>query len=969
MLDASKVFDDYCDKAPPAHLTIEKAGPAATQGAMSAVVAVAGAVGFIATPSRRIPVNAIGGALSSGLGLLARSRIKKERREAAATAVAARLRAGLASTTPEELASLAESYDVPRAQFQKQLAELYLVYLTACLESPTIETSELSELLQLKSLLRLTAAQIGTQVFAAARALYSRHRAYLEDDEGGSESKAILTKFVFLAERLLSQDESEEGYRYEVTRTQRVFGLMAAEWGARAEEAAVPFYEKTLASAVMQGVAVTAEQLAQVRASLGISDGCAQGLHEAQYARLASSLLGDAADASLSPADAERLGAVRELLGLQADAAERQMGALTSGLYDASVAEALDAVAEAATVDAASALAEASKATLAARASSLLISDEAAAAALRDGAFKRAQPLLAKAATFLRAQNGAQAVDKVNDVLAFCERAAAFVGAPVEELFGSMAAGPLRESEGLALYRLVLLRALDDLEVDAAEAQTLAQLRSLLGMSEAACAKTYEAATGPIYRKAVEEATGEGELTPERRVELQATLAKLNLPAEVSGAVALDVYSARLRSVAGDGKILNEEQAGSLAELRDFLDLDADAVAPVHAEVCSPAYAKSVREVMGTSGIIPTEYWEGLDTLRTRLALSEETATDLFAEAAQEKLVAFGKRAVDAMQEANTAGRASETDPLITTGGGALGMEAGKGSLATEVLNMVDFCLAARVLVPGDADGEERCVATLEGKLSARSLSEVYRQYLIEAFSGTQSAQNARLFNNLERLRLVLGMATDEQARIHDELGSTIYRRYLGRALQQGAIGEREHQFLDSIRDALDMEQERCDTLVREAEVHRVSVMVESMFESISGSALSAAEVRKVRDAADGFEVSLTRDLQLVPQRLEKMFSAEVDDLVTTGELTADDMGALEELCESLEISEERASALVQERVDKALSGGLLQATALLRQESTADMVDELRKMLKFAALSPGASAVQGGLISPAEKR
>jgi hypothetical protein len=32
-------------------------------------------------------------------------------------------------------------------------------------------------------------------------------------------------------------------------------------------------------------------------------------------------------------------------------------------------------------------------------------------------------------------------------------------------------------------------------------------------------------------------------------------------------------------------------------------------------------------------------------------------------------------------------------------------------------------------------------------------------------------------------------------------------------------------------------------------------------------------------------------------------------------------------------------------------------------------MVDELRKMLKFAALSPGAAAVQGGLISPAEKR
>ena len=53
---------------------------------------------------------------------------------------------------------------VPKPQFKKQLEELFLVYLTACLSSPTLITSELSSLLQIKSLLKLSAAQAGTQV-------------------------------------------------------------------------------------------------------------------------------------------------------------------------------------------------------------------------------------------------------------------------------------------------------------------------------------------------------------------------------------------------------------------------------------------------------------------------------------------------------------------------------------------------------------------------------------------------------------------------------------------------------------------------------------------------------------------------------------------------------------------------------------------------------------------------------------
>ena len=82
------------------------------------------------------------------------------------------------------------------------------------------------------------------------------------------------------ATQVLSADDSEEGYRYETLRLQKQFGILAPEWKANAEKAAMPFYQKALNSAVLDGKTVTAEQLAAVRASLGITDGCAEGMHE-----------------------------------------------------------------------------------------------------------------------------------------------------------------------------------------------------------------------------------------------------------------------------------------------------------------------------------------------------------------------------------------------------------------------------------------------------------------------------------------------------------------------------------------------------------------------------------------------------------------------------------------------------------------------------------------------------------------
>lgn len=162
------------------------------------------------------------------------------------------------------------------------------------------------------------------------------------------------------------------------------------------------------------------------------------------------------------------------------------------------------------------------------------------------------------------------------------------------------------------------------------------------------------------------------------------------------------VHSLRAGTFASDDKIMNEEQAAQLAQLRDFLEIDMADVYPAHEQLCSPAYAKSVREVMGVSGIIPDEYWDGLAKLRDRLGISEESAQDVFAAEVTLKMKSFGTKAIEAMQEKieqqNQQKPAGDADE---SGKGSLGIEA--GALTTEVLNLVDF-VSARCDPTGHAD-------------------------------------------------------------------------------------------------------------------------------------------------------------------------------------------------------------------------------------------------------------------------
>lgn len=954
MVTAQEVFGQLYEASPPVQKSMQTVPPIAAKGAMMLPVAVAGAAGFLLTPSRRLAVNTVGGAVAASVGNIGRKRLADERQKAAVPAVAAALSEGLTKVDSEALAAIASEYDVPKKQFESQLAELYVTFLNACLTSPTVDTVELSDLLRLQKLLKLSAAQTGNQIYTAARQLYSRHRAYLEDTED-NDSKKLLQKFVFLAERVLAGDDSPEGYRYESLRLQKLFSLTTPEWRGMAEAAAVPWYEKALDSAVLQSKPVTSQQLASVRDSLGLTDSAAEGMHATVFAQCADAMV--TPQGAFAPADKERLAAVQTLLNMDDATKTRTLQPLTAPLYSTSFEAIVQEVAGMG-ADADAATCASLGAKLSARQAELLI-EPTDAFTLEAATLKSvAQTRLSAAVKFMRAQDVPSGLAEVQQLVAFCDRLAAFMvgtehaagpaDAALPSLFGGLTSGT-KQSEVLALYRVLLLHYLEKLKVEESEAETLSRLRVVLELSEEQATSVYQAAAGPLFRKAVTAAVGASEMGSSQKEELQASIANLALPADVTKAISIEVYSAKLTEFAGTGTILDEEQAATLTTLRDFLSLGMDDVSAAHEKACGPAYRNSVREVMGGTGVIPDEYWEGLAMLRERLCISEEAAQALFAVEVTARMKQFGTKCVEAMEEKAQRQQSGEEDAK-----GDMNVDA--SSLATEVLNLVDFAVASKALATKEAAGKEFevCGANLREEFELTTLKQVYKQYLIEAFSGGNAVMNQRLFDNLERASLVFGLEKNEVSIIHNEIGSYIYRNYISKALKKGPLGQEETNFLGSIKDALGMEEEKCQELVREQQQARVSILIEQMFEK---SQVIAEDVRAMRDEADLYDVDLAVDLQLSSLKLERMFLCELEDLVDSGELQADDMGSLIELCEPLHIAEETAQRFLEETVQKRASGGVLQAAAAMRQQERDSAYAELERMLKFAALLPETTA------------
>lgn len=920
-----------------------KLGTPAGKLAIQGIVVLAAAGGWVLAPSVRPVVKGVSAAVCGVAGFVARKKLVAMRREAASGVLAKLLSSkGVSGVSLAEVTSLATSYGVPESEVAPQLARLLGVYMQACVRSPTAKTSELSDLLTLRRTFNLGFDTAGDAAFEVAGRFYSEWRAYFQAEEE-HESKAKLDKLIFLCDRLLSEDPSEEGFRYERTRIAKKFGFNDQEWSRRVEKVGMPFFRELLAKVSKDPRMVSPKDLAAMGKQLGLSEGTSASMKLDELKRVVNAAL-DASGAKFTSSQLERTKALTASLGVS-DAQYREVvDAAVSPAYAASVAEAMAELESAAKDNSAMVLGK-----LAVRQQELDLSMPAATKLEKAAAQQRVAKLIASALQNLRSGNTREAAEQLSALAQFSDRLIAMVkgsGKASDDsavLMGYLDASArgCTQTEATQLYRVFILGRLESQRAES-DGATLGRLRLLLGLSVSEADQAYEESATPLYRAKLSEVSASGALSEEDATALRTLASKLQLPAETVAKANTACYRALLTEKAGEGRIPSEADEQALEKLRAFLALPAEALEAVHVAVCSTSYANSVKEVMGASGVIGDEFWAGLQKLQARLRLPDETAEELYLVEAKRVLKAFGGRAIEAMASSLQKEAEAAKDATVK-----LDMNA-RATVVAEAAKIIDFVRAARLLVTTE-EGAQFAKVSLKGVIDPKGLREFYRQFLLECFQGEGSFE--KLFGQTPLLGQLLGLSEGETSAIQLELGSSIFRNTAMKALtERGNLNDDDRTFLASVREALRMDEALCDNLLVEMKKMRVSLLVERMFDS---SAVSPAAVAKVRETAESFGLELVRDLQLPQQRLLRMLQCEVEAAIAAGECPPEDPSRLQELQEAYGLPQAAVSKELESLIERRSAGHLLQAASALRRELPEQVLSETEMLLRFNSLMP----------------
>lgn len=968
MATAQDVYRKYYEDAPQLDKKMLNLAPFIIQKGLPGIMVAGGALGFLLTPSKRMLVKAIGGILLSRIGRTLGSPLEDKRDKAAKLAVAELMSKGETEINQARFDSIASKFDLPQKQFKAQLGALYRTLLVEYLKSDVVDTKELSELLKVPKLLKLSRAEVGQQVYEAAIVLAAElnfgtaAKKVLEDPtlpkprlEAISRyeptAQRSVSKFVFLAERILSQDESPEGYRYEKLRLlTRVFpaGFSGADWQKMAEDVAIPFYEKALNMAVVERKPATAKQLESIREALGVPIATAEATKIRIFNETVEAMLD--ATGTFTELDKERLAEIQPLLDMDPIAYAEALRPFTAHRYQAT----FDAVAS--TLSDSDADTSELSDMLAVRQRELLIDSETARSIEETTLRNISEAKLKAAISFSSRGDRPAATESVKNIMSWCDRVAEFMVASKRttgdlaevkaDFFEDTAPQYASETPRHNLYKAVASTLLDKGKVDAEELAILRGLPMMLGLTEMEATGFYKAIAQPVLSASVIKVLDSAADDEAKKIEVQTCIADLGLSPEVSTEILAQVYSDKMAPLCADARILTKAEASEFAELRGVLGLEMDDVYLVHEDLCGEAFTKAVTEVVTTEADeIPEEYWAGLDTLADRLGLSDESKKSL---TAVETLSTMKQKLDDALEELEEFLNPS-TDMM--TEEDKKKAEAAKGNgtekFALLACDLVSDAARYKLFDTEDIDGQQ--MDAISANLrdffpGSAKLNELYKQYLIQVFSGTDQEETTRLFEGLAKLSLVLGLRDDEIEDVHTEIGTRIFTQYNTKALAKGKLDEEDYQFLNSIQAALGMKQALCDRLIRDQQIR----MLKS---TISYSGITVDQVEKAMDMCDSYKVDMKKDLGASQSSLENMFSVMVQDLFNQSSVSHDDLAPLEEWCKPLHISEERAMEILMEVAKKELARSLNLAEDRRDAGQKAEAAAELTKAIEIVSV------------------
>lgn len=267
-----------------------------------ATVPLSAALGFGLVPSRRFAAHTVGAVVTGIAGVVGKSRLDALTEENAMPAlVQAIIDIGLDNPEATKVAvqEVQESFGILDEDFENLCTQVYSTYLVGMVKfDPIAKTSELKELTSLKTALNLDNIHAGEAHKTAAAEWYRSVQLVSSteelEDPDHPDYKAM-DKMLFLTERALKQmGETEEAFRFEMTRVAKAVNLDFQEALDRVAETAEPFYQRALKStrAKLGTDQVNPAMLERARKTLGIDEQTAFDMHVQAFNAEVRELLG-----------------------------------------------------------------------------------------------------------------------------------------------------------------------------------------------------------------------------------------------------------------------------------------------------------------------------------------------------------------------------------------------------------------------------------------------------------------------------------------------------------------------------------------------------------------------------------------------------------------------------------------------------------------------------------------------------
>lgn len=520
----------------------------------------------------------------------------------------------------------------------------------------------------------------------------------------------------------------------------------------------------------------------------------------------------------------------------------------------------------------------------------------------------------------------------------------------------SLAADPMAARR---LYGIYLAHSFDDSEAAPADV-VVAMLQMSAADEQAARLEVCQPRLRDLYADAIAKAEAEGRPLAEAYDALQPALQQLQLPREAAEAAALMVYKDRLALVAG--RILKEPEKKALDAVRRFLDLSDSDVRTHVIKAFGKVYQGAVEEAMGRRDIMSPEGREALELLRVRLGLAEDDAEKIMYGVVDERL----KNRMEGVQEAwERATYAKETlaqvwkdrgkdagDDPNADGSGELGilekkkMDVRGYELMVELTAIADLYTRNKVFREGDHLTHEEAYPVTVGRfVEDKTKEEMFGIYAWNAVTCQDSAVRETWTAAKPHVGGILGLAPERQQKVMVRMVSRWANMFIKQQIaEKGELGKEEISTLTNwVPTFFGIDEAVTADLVQST---NKGLLQSKVLRLLNQPKVVAADVQKLREDVETWDLSIQKDLELTKPQLRSLFRVEIIAALEDEALTeAEKAEAVEASQGSFGLTEKEAREELEDLVKARAQGYLVNAVGDLLQGNEAQAINEMQRL------------------------